>query len=183
MLVAPDVDAGTMSRDHELADGRRIAQAEIEALRTDRRHHMRGLADQRHAPRGELRCGLDRQGKYATAGLDLDLAQDRMRAPLDLHGQLGVAERMQARDLGRIDHEYQARAPPRQRHQGEGAGLGMEFGRDVMVRTAVRQVQREGTLRIGVVIGRDCGGDAAQRMPAFGADREPRRHHFAACKL
>ena len=66
-IVGADVAAVAARRHHELADGGGVAQAEIEALRADRRNEMRGLADQRDAvdarsgarsrPRAETRRG------------------------------------------------------------------------------------------------------------------------------
>ena len=60
------------------------------------------------AARAEAPRDLDRQRKDAAAGLDRDLAQDRMRAPLDLGRQLGVGQRREAGSVGRVHHEHQA---------------------------------------------------------------------------
>ena len=46
---AADVAAVALRLDREFADGGGVAQAEIEALRADRRNDMRGFADQRDA--------------------------------------------------------------------------------------------------------------------------------------
>ena len=90
---AADIASVAVGGDHELADGGGVAQPEIEALRADRRDHVRGFADQRDAPRAEAPRGLDRERKHAAAGLDRDLAQDRMRAALDLLRQVGIGKR------------------------------------------------------------------------------------------
>ena len=95
---------------------------EIEPLRADRRHDMGGLADQRDAPRAESAAPCaTASGNSAAAWLDLDLAEDRMRAPLDLGRQSGVVERGEVVGVGRIEHPDQARALPGQRHEREGA--------------------------------------------------------------
>ena len=60
-----------------------------------------------------------------------------MRAPLDLVGERGVIERGDPLGLGRLDHADQARSFAGQRHQRERPALGVEFGRDVVVRPRV----------------------------------------------
>ena len=54
---------------------------------------MRRFADQDDAVLAEAPRDLDRQRKDAAAGLDRDLAEERMRAALDLGGELGVGQR------------------------------------------------------------------------------------------
>ena len=71
----------------DLGNGGAVAQAEIEALRADRRHHVRRLADERDAPARKRMRRLDRERKDAAARLDAHLAEERMRAALDLGGQ------------------------------------------------------------------------------------------------
>ena len=57
-----------------------IAQAEIEPLRADRRDDVRGFADERDARwRQSVRAVAIAERKQAAAGLDRDLAEDRMR--------------------------------------------------------------------------------------------------------
>ena len=51
---------------------------------------MRGLADERDAARREALRGLDAERKQAAAVFDRHLAEDRMRAPLDLGRQRGA---------------------------------------------------------------------------------------------
>ena len=89
-----DVAAGRGSAStDQLADGGGIAQAEIEPLRADRRNRVRGFADERDAVERERRAVSTAKRKRAAAGLDRDLAEDRMRAPLDLVLERGVVER------------------------------------------------------------------------------------------
>ena len=75
-LVRADVAAVAPRGDDQFADGGGIAQAEIESLRADRRHHMRRLADEDDAIAAEAARDLDRERKHATSGLDRDLAED-----------------------------------------------------------------------------------------------------------
>ena len=121
--------------------------------------------------------GLDRERKRAAARLDRDLAEDRMRAPLDLVGQRRIVERRDPLGLGRLDHADEARPLARQRHQRERTALGVELGRSVVVRPRVAQIEGQRGLRIGVAVGFDAGRGAAERAPAVGADRRaaPRR--------
>ena len=81
-----------MCGDNKLRDGRGVAQAEVEALRADRRNDMGGLADQGDPPRSEMRCGLDHERKDAAAGLDAHPTEDRMRATLDLLSQVLLSD-------------------------------------------------------------------------------------------
>ena len=116
---------------HQFGDGRDIAQAEIKALRADRRQRVRGFADQHQPMRGELVRGLDPQRKLAASGFDRDLAEDRMGAPLDLLAQRRSVERHQIGGFCRLDDADEARALARQRHHRERAVRGVKFSRDV----------------------------------------------------
>ena len=51
----------------DFGEGGAVAEAEIKALRADRRHHMRGFADQRDAPARACIRGFDRERKHAAA--------------------------------------------------------------------------------------------------------------------
>src|SRR5215831_5304699 len=147
-------------RDRQLADGGGIAQAEIEALRADRRHDMAGFADQGDAAVREAARSLDRERKGATAGLDPDLAEDRMRAQFDLLVERGRVESAEPLGLLGRDDAHQARPQARQRHQRERPVFGMELGRDVVVRPRMRDIEGQRGLRIAVLCGVDPGGSA-----------------------
>jgi hypothetical protein len=77
-------------------------------LRADRRNDVGGFADECNPPRAEAGGGRGRQREDAAAGLDLDLAQDRMRAAFDLRRHLRIGERRNVADLGRVNHKNQA---------------------------------------------------------------------------
>ena len=124
--------------------------------------------------------GLDRERKDAAAGLDRDLAEDRMRAPLDLVVERGVVQRGDPLGLGGLDHADEARSLAGQRHQRERAALGVEFGRGVVMRPAWREIEGQRGLRIAAAVALDAGGGAAERAPAVGADDEPRGDAVAA---
>ena len=72
-----------------------VADAEIEALRADRRKHMRGLADQRDAVAGKARRQQRRQRIDLPAWLDPDAAEHRLHFLLDLDRQRRIVERRQ----------------------------------------------------------------------------------------
>src|SRR6202035_3995553 len=82
-LRRTDIEALPPGVGYELGDGGAVAQAEIEALRTDRRHDVGGFADERDAGAGKGVRGLDRERKNAAASLDAHLAEQRMGAALD----------------------------------------------------------------------------------------------------
>ena len=116
--------------------------------------------------------GLDRERKHAAARLDRDLAEDRMRALLDLVVERRVVERGDPLGLGGLDHADEARPLAGQRHQRERAALGVEFGRGVVVRPRVREIEGQRGLRIGAAVALDAGRGAAERAPSVGADDE-----------
>jgi hypothetical protein len=88
--------AGVLARRQRLPHDDRnvagIAQAHVQALRPDRGHHMRGLADQRDTVARELSGPLDREREDMTAALDADTAKDRMRLLFSRLGQFVVAQ-------------------------------------------------------------------------------------------
>ena len=87
--------------------------------------------------------GLDRQRKHAAPGLDAHLAEDRMRAALDLDGELRVGHGGHARRAFRIEHANQARTPAGQGNKRERTGLGVKFRRCIVVWPRVREIERE----------------------------------------
>ena len=98
---------------------------------------MRRLADQRDPACAETRVrsrppAETRHGRARSAILPrIECERRSISAAISR-----VGERGEARGVGRIDHEDQARASPRERHQGERPGLGVELGRGVVVRPA-----------------------------------------------
>ena len=138
----PDVVALAVRRDRQLGDRRGVAQAEIESLRADRRDHVRGLADQRDAVRAEAcvpsRCS---SGKAPRSGSTAILPRIECERRSTLRRERLGVERQQVRGRRRVDHADQARPQAGQRHQGERAGLGVELGRDVVVRAGMAQIE------------------------------------------
>ena len=55
---------------NEFGEGGGVAKSEVETLRPNRRHHMRGFADQRDARAPEGMRGFDCERKHAAAALD-----------------------------------------------------------------------------------------------------------------
>src|SRR5215831_4041713 len=123
----PEVVSLPMGCDDQFADGRSVAQAEIETLRADRRNDVGRFADERNSPDAEMGGGRACQREGAAASFELDLAQDRMRAPFDLGAHLRIGERRLIGDLGWVGHEDQARTSLRQRHERKRPRLGMEL--------------------------------------------------------
>ena len=109
-----------------------------------------------HAPGAQTRRGLDRQLEDTATGLDRDLAQDRMRAALDLGRHFRVRKRREARGVGGINYEHQARSLSGQRHQRERARLGVKFGRRVVMGTAMAEVEGERGLAVGSAVESRC---------------------------
>ena len=95
-----------------------------------------------------------------------------MRALLDLVVERRVVERRDPLRLGGLDHADEARPFAGQRHQRERPALGVEFGRGVLVRPRVGEIERQRGLRIGAAVALDAGRGAAERTPPVGADDE-----------
>ena len=169
-----------MRRDRELADGRGIAQAEIEPLRADRRDHMRGFADERDAVAPRNARGLDaereqRRGRARPSILPrIECARRSISAASAASSSAASCVR-----LGRIQHADKARTQAGQRHQRERAVRGVEFGRDVVVRPRMAEIERERGLRIVVPLGLDAGGRAAERLRPSAPTTSARRDRLA----
>ena len=148
-LGAPTSRAVAARLDHELADGRGIAQAEVQSLRADRRDDMRGLADQRDAvaPRS---CARSRSpsGNRPRPSSTATLPRIECARRSISRRERGRVERAETLGLGRIDHADEARAQAGQGHQRERAALGVELGRDAVVRPRVAEIEGERRLRI-----------------------------------
>src|SRR5262249_37223857 len=77
-IGAADVTTLALGRDCKLGDGGGVAQAQIEALRTDGRDDVGGLTDECNPLVREAPCCGDVQGKQCAPGFDLDFAKDGM---------------------------------------------------------------------------------------------------------
>ena len=76
-----------------LNERQHIAQAEVQALRADRRKDVRGVADQRHARRGQSRDRLPDHRKHAAFALETHLAEQGRASGPRSRGERGVAQR------------------------------------------------------------------------------------------
>src|SRR5262249_16006347 len=127
---------------HDFRDGGRIANAEIESLRADRRHHMRGFADKHYAVATKTLGGLPRKRKYATSSFDGDGSEQRVSAALDFSGQSQIVHGRKLFAVVRRDHADQARTVAGERDQREWTFLGMKFSRRIVVRPRMRKIER-----------------------------------------
>ena len=84
-----------------------------------------------------------------------------------------VVHRRNLGRAGRFEHADQARTPAGQGNERERAALGVEFGRCVVVRPGVGEIERQRRLRIASPLRGNAGGGAGQRPRAVGADHEP----------
>ena len=117
----------------DFGDGGAIAQAEIESLRADRRHDMRGFADQRDAAARKGLGGLDRQRKNAAARLDAHFAEHaNARGARSRPTSASSSKRRQRGRCAGIEHANKARALAGQGHEREWAAFGVKFGRCVV---------------------------------------------------
>src|SRR5262245_47503715 len=102
---------------------------------------MRSLANQCNAMTGELSGLLDRERKHMTPRLDMDAAENGMRAFLGRLRQLIVAELGQLLGFLWRSHPYHAASIARQRHENARALRGMKLGRHMIVRPRMRDVE------------------------------------------
>jgi predicted permease len=134
-----------------------VADAEIEALRADRRNDVSGLAEQRDAAGGEARRRHGGERIDLPARLHRHLAEHRLHGLLDAPRQRLVGKRGERFGFGRSHHPDEAgAAAARQRHLRERPGLGVEFGGDGFVVALMREVEHQRRLRQRV----GAGGDA-----------------------
>ncbi len=178
---AADVVAAAMGSDRKFADGGGIAQAEIEALRADRRDDMRGFADQRDALAGEMPRSCHGKRKQAAPRLDIESCRGsnvkRVRSRRRVR-RSSKAESSSA--CGWIEHPDQARAIARQRHQRERARSACEI-RSTCRDADANASDKPSARPAGSCAHRfDAGGVAAHRTAAVGADHEPRLQCAAA---
>src|ERR1700722_6283036 len=176
---AADIGAVAARRDRKLADGRGVAQAEIEALGADRRDDVTGLADERDAAGREAARGLGAEAKGAVAGVHRDLAGDRMAAPLDFQVERRRLEALDTLGFVRVNDANEARPRARQRHQRERAMRRVELGLDIAVPPRMAEIEGQRGLRIAAAVGLDAGGGTANRAAAVGRHDEPGRHATA----
>ena len=105
----------------------------------------------------------------------MNATEDRMRLPLGGRGQRVVVERVKPLRLLRRRDPDDAAAVAGQGHEHAGALRRMEFGRDLMVRTRMGDVEGQRRLLQRPPAHTDAGRLAAQRMPPVGPDHQLRR--------
>src|SRR6516225_4976517 len=89
-----------------------------------------------------------------------------------LAAKRGAGKRAKALGFVRGDDADEARTRTGQGNQGERPLGGVEFGRDVVVRTRMGEGEGESGLRVGTTVQRDAGGSAADRVAPVGPDGE-----------
>ena len=101
--------------------------------------------------------------------LALDLARERLVVERRAPGRVRIRHHPdEAGTVGRGGAR-------RQRHQGERAAAGMEFGRKIAVGQPVGEKRGQRALAIAMHTRLEPGGAACFRIPAVGADGEPGR--------
>ena len=140
-------------RQHGVAERRRVAQAEIQALRPDRREDV-GAASPIRTRRCATGLSTDEAAhRHEAAGsVDPHGAEEALGPVLDGGGESRVRQAGEApgRALAR-DPDQAGAVAAGQRHQGEGPLAGVELRRDVPVRRCVGQQRGEGGLGVGPV--------------------------------
>ncbi len=155
----------------QVGQHRHIAQAEVQALRADRRKGMAGLADQHRAPGAEAMRPHAREIEALHARLHRDGAENRLQALLDGARQALGVERRGRLGIGRLLHPDEAGAVAGQGHLRAGAGLGVKFVGNRFVRQAVGEIQHQGRLRVAPCLHVDSSSGARHGLAPV------RRHH------
>ncbi len=151
-----------------------VPQSHVEALRADRRQHVRGFAHQHHAPRREAFRMFDRQRKRMTATFDPQAAEDGMGPLLGGHRKVVVAQRHQPLSLVWACHPNHTRSLARQRHEHARTVDGVKFRRGVAMRAAMRHIEGDCSLVQRTPLHGNSSGIAADRVPPVGPDNEAR---------
>ena len=106
----------------------RVAQPEVEALRADRRKGVRGLTDEREAPRADRAHMRNGQRHRAARAGEVHLAEDRMRAPLDRERKRFIVEGRERLGFRAPHHPDEARRLMRFAGAPDGAASGWAPG-------------------------------------------------------
>ena len=147
-----------------------VAEAEIEALRADRRDEMGGLADERDRFWPNVRTVSTASGNTPRPGSTVTLPRiECERCSISSLSAASSSAAIRSASAGST-HADEARPFAGQRHQRERPALGVEFGRGVVVRPGMREIEGQRGLRISAAIALDAGRGAAERAPSVGAD-------------
>ena len=138
----------------------RVAQAEVEALRTDRMDGLRGVADQ-HQPLGHQLLRDDALQRPGAARADLEhAARAPAELPLQPFDEAGIVERHRRVGLIARHAAQGAEAPTGHRQQGAGAGRGQTFVGGVRLRGGQLRRGHQQGLRVVVFVDADAGRHA-----------------------
>ena len=166
---------------HDVGDIGGVAQPHVEALRADRRQHMRGFADQRDAVLWQIawaaRSRAETDAVPARRWMRPRMECDCVSAASDNSSSLSAISR--SASLGDA-HPHHAAAVAGQRHEHAGTLRGMKLGRDIPMRPRMADVEGQRGLIEFAAPDLDAGGLAAERLPSVGADHEARRQRSAA---
>ena len=178
-----DIAAVAARRHHELADGGGVAQAEIEALRADRRNEMRGFADQRDAVRARsCRAVSTASGKTPRPGSTAILPRiECERRSISSLSAASSSAAIRSASAGSTTQTRLDRSP----------GSGTSVNGPLSVWNSVemswcgrawREIEGQRGLRIDAAVAFDAGRGAAERAPPVGADDEPGGDALAALR-
>ena len=168
-----DVAAVAARRHHEFADGGGVAQAEIEALRADRRDEMGGLADERDAVlRRSVRTVSTASGNTPRPGSTVILPRiECERCSISSLSAASSSAAIRSASAGSTTQTRLDRSP------GSGTSVNgpLSVWNSVEVSWCgrrVREIEGQRGLRIGAAVALDAGRGAAERTPSVGADDE-----------
>src|SRR5687767_1593864 len=119
---------------------RHIPEAEIETLRTDRRHHMCGFAHQRKPLASEPARHQSRKWECISWPRFRDITEKTTKPAGDRLGEFGVAYRREALGFHGAFDPDEARRTAGQRHYCKWSMRIVEFGADAIMGPAVSEI-------------------------------------------
>ena len=165
-----------MALDDRLGERCDVAKAEVEALAGERVDEVGRVADEREALGDETARHLEAEREPLDPRGERDLAELRGEAERKLAQEILGVERDERARLRPALVPDDARAPPRQRQDGEGArGQEVLFG-DPLVLVFVGDRRDDAQLVVIPAIGRDLGERPELRARAVGGDGEAGAH-------
>src|SRR5262249_26325480 len=123
--------------DHRLGKGRRVAEAQIEALPRDRMNAVRRVAEKRKARPHEVACERQPKRIGGARTVESDYPEPMPEAPLDLDQEHEVVAREELLGILRTLRPDERRTVPRERQDGERAARQKVLDGDPVMRTLV----------------------------------------------
>ncbi len=173
-LPRADVAAGSQRIAHAVGEDGRVAESQVEPLGPDGRNDVRRLSDEGDAVAARVDRRETGQWKELARADLAERAQQPLEARLESAAEGCLVHVGEAPgDRGPLD-PHEARAETRRGHHGERSSRPVEFRRDAVVRTLMRERAGERALLVAPCPRRNAGCGPACGVAAVGTDDEAR---------